>query len=563
MPERRPVLVPAALLARVEAALPRRRYRVVVTPEPGAVEVAPPGAPPTGNGPVAYWTDAEDDGALRRAVEAAAPPRVLVVDDHPTNRALYEGWFRHLGYEVHLAVGGAEALELAARVRPDVILTDVMMPGMDGWHLAAAVRTHPELGDTPIVAVSAHLDDPDDADLSRACGADAFVPRSSVQGVLAAVRRLLDDGPTVREAVDPDRTAPPRLDRLRRAREAHGWTEDDVPPAGGLAPDPSEALARAAGVVALRPTVAAVLAGLLHAAATDRTTSLAVLYLRDELGALVPRGSAGRANLDPELVPDPAAVAEALGGAAASAATRRLWAPGVPPEGAAVAVAARFPARSAALFPLVLVREPLGVLLAGSDRLDLGEPPWSAVLQALAAQLALGIGIARLEPEVSEPPAAPSIEDARVRRAREERLREELVLVARLAAGPGRSGGRPERLAQHLAGGRVERVDLAAAVRDAARQAGRPALGVSAPCEPVWVVGVRAALVDALAEVLRALPDGGSVRLTGHEEARVRASPPADPAAAAPIALAVLRAHHGTWSPVGGGWELVLPLAGP
>ncbi|EOH6072199.1 ATP-binding protein [Burkholderia cenocepacia] len=90
-----------------------------------------------------------DDGAL-----PSVTARVLVVDDHPVNRTLLQGQLVTLGYAADAAEEGASALRRCADTRYDLVMTDLNMPGMDGYTLARVLRAqYPGL---PIVAVTAH-----------------------------------------------------------------------------------------------------------------------------------------------------------------------------------------------------------------------------------------------------------------------------------------------------------------------------------------------------------------------------------------------------------------------
>jgi len=84
--------------------------------------------------------------------------RVLVVDDEPHIRRIGELALRSVGgLEVHLAASGAEAVELAAAERPDVILLDVMMPGMDGPTTLGTLRERPETARIPVIFMTAKV----------------------------------------------------------------------------------------------------------------------------------------------------------------------------------------------------------------------------------------------------------------------------------------------------------------------------------------------------------------------------------------------------------------------
>ncbi len=83
-------------------------------------------------------------------------PTVLLIEDNPQNRYLVEFLLRQHGYRVLLAADGPEGIEAARRHRPDVILLDVQLPGMDGYAVARMLRGVPSLERTPIIAVTSH-----------------------------------------------------------------------------------------------------------------------------------------------------------------------------------------------------------------------------------------------------------------------------------------------------------------------------------------------------------------------------------------------------------------------
>jgi DNA-binding response OmpR family regulator len=83
--------------------------------------------------------------------------RVLVVDDDPVILRLLEVNFRLSGFDVATAARGEVALEVAAESRPDVVLLDVMMPGLGGPDVARLMREIPGLEGVPIAFISARL----------------------------------------------------------------------------------------------------------------------------------------------------------------------------------------------------------------------------------------------------------------------------------------------------------------------------------------------------------------------------------------------------------------------
>ncbi len=82
------------------------------------------------------------------------PGSVLVVDDDPGAQGLMHAYLAKAGYVVTIASSGDEGLELARRLRPDIITLDVMMPRVDGWNVLTALKSDPELAAIPVVVIS-------------------------------------------------------------------------------------------------------------------------------------------------------------------------------------------------------------------------------------------------------------------------------------------------------------------------------------------------------------------------------------------------------------------------
>ena len=78
-------------------------------------------------------------------------PKALVVDDEESSRVTIESMLESENYELFFAENGAQALSIAAEIRPDIILLDVMMPGMNGFEVCKKFRSMPYLTEVPIV----------------------------------------------------------------------------------------------------------------------------------------------------------------------------------------------------------------------------------------------------------------------------------------------------------------------------------------------------------------------------------------------------------------------------
>jgi two-component system cell cycle response regulator len=121
------------------------------------------------------------------------PTRVLVVDDNFYNVRLLEARLQAERYAVATALSGEEALAKLAQHQPDIVLLDIMMPGLDGYEVCRRIRQHPATARLPVVMVTA-LDKASDRDAALAAGADDFFTKPlEVEALFAAMRRLLHD----------------------------------------------------------------------------------------------------------------------------------------------------------------------------------------------------------------------------------------------------------------------------------------------------------------------------------------------------------------------------------
>ncbi len=132
--------------------------------------------------------------------QAAAPPkdavrrhysRILVVDDDPMNVKLVEGILKREGYESLKALDGEEALDKVQRERPDLILLDVMMPGIDGYQVTRQLKGDPATAAIPIIMITA-LNGTEDKVRGLECGADEFLTKPvNAAELLARTKSML------------------------------------------------------------------------------------------------------------------------------------------------------------------------------------------------------------------------------------------------------------------------------------------------------------------------------------------------------------------------------------
>jgi CheY-like chemotaxis protein len=82
--------------------------------------------------------------------------KILLVEDNEMNRDMLSRRLIRRGYEVEIAVDGAEGIEAAKRITPDLILMDMDLPVIDGWEATKQLKGAPETKEIPIIALTAH-----------------------------------------------------------------------------------------------------------------------------------------------------------------------------------------------------------------------------------------------------------------------------------------------------------------------------------------------------------------------------------------------------------------------
>lgn len=106
----------------------------------------------------------------------ASKKTILIVDDEKVGRDTLEALLSSQGYDLAFARNGPETLAMAAKIKPDVILLDVMMPGMTGYDVCRSLRSDPVLADVPVIMITA-LDDQESYLQGIEAGADDFVSK--------------------------------------------------------------------------------------------------------------------------------------------------------------------------------------------------------------------------------------------------------------------------------------------------------------------------------------------------------------------------------------------------
>lgn len=118
-------------------------------------------------------------------------PRILAVDDEPNIVRLIQVNLERQGYQVETANNGAQALVKIRENRPDLVVSDVMMPEMDGFELLKNIRMDPALAELPVIMLTAKAQDRD-VMTGYSHGADMYLTKPfNPQELLQFVKRVL------------------------------------------------------------------------------------------------------------------------------------------------------------------------------------------------------------------------------------------------------------------------------------------------------------------------------------------------------------------------------------
>jgi two-component system, cell cycle response regulator DivK len=101
---------------------------------------------------------------------------ILIIEDNEQNLYLMRFLLEQQGHVVQAATDGQLGIEMAQQLRPDCILLDIQLPGLDGYHVAAALRTHADLARTPIVVVTSYAM-PGDREKAMQSGATDYIEK--------------------------------------------------------------------------------------------------------------------------------------------------------------------------------------------------------------------------------------------------------------------------------------------------------------------------------------------------------------------------------------------------
>jgi two-component system, cell cycle response regulator DivK len=120
------------------------------------------------------------------------PPLILVVDDYADNREMYSAFLRFHGLDVLEAANGTEALDHAFARRPDLVVMDLSLPGVDGWQATRILKADARTKAIPVIAVTGHALAGAPERASEA-GCDGFLTKPCLpEDLLREIQRMLE-----------------------------------------------------------------------------------------------------------------------------------------------------------------------------------------------------------------------------------------------------------------------------------------------------------------------------------------------------------------------------------
>jgi signal transduction histidine kinase len=371
------------------------------------------------------------DGDPRRMarVSPGRNRRILVADDDRVQLKLARLQLEDLGFVVEAVADGAAALAAARANPPAAIVSDVLMPRMDGFRLCLAVRKDPALRETRIILQSCKYTDEADRSLAIRLGADAYLSRSPDSLILSDALLAALESDTRPEFEDVEGGAYSEyLDRVVKQLEVQSAQNEQRATQYRQLASALSVLGAASEALALNQPTADAIRDTLRRCIDAAGVSVGILYVCDEAGTLrvhtsighrdEPRGAADECFGHPEFF---ATAAET--GASVRIPSSRI------PKDVATDFLMRLGRRTALIMPVVFVTERIGAILLASDARELSDTDWTGFAKVLAGQIGQAIALGRAFESVRDSAAKQVALEAKLVNARK------MEAVGRLAGG--------------------------------------------------------------------------------------------------------------------------------
>jgi PAS domain S-box-containing protein len=322
---------------------------------------------------------------------------LVVVDDDPIQLKLTRFRLEKLGFSVEMANDGREALELLRGTSPDGIISDILMPNLDGFGLALAVRRDPKIQHLPILLVTSSYVADLDRDLARRAGANDLILRTPEHREVVQALRTMFSKPTPRfpppvadlAAIEGERTR-----RLVQQLERHVLVNTGLSRRTSALSAELAVLTRISEAVLRHQNVEVALDEAVAACFDAGGISIGALYLLndDDMFRVRPLGS--------KVTWTPGDLESFFGN---EALLRRIMAGGQtvklgPPDRPSPEIAdllRRCDASAIMVVPLVHFDRPIGALFMAADSQELDQEDWAIFAQGVGNQIAQALAIAR------------------------------------------------------------------------------------------------------------------------------------------------------------------------
>ena len=120
--------------------------------------------------------------------------RILLIEDSPTDRAVFTQWLQRGGHQVILASNAEDGIETCKREKPDLVMMDVVLPGMNGFQATRALSRDADTSAIPVLIVSTKGMDTDKAWGMRQGARDYIVKPPNEDALIARIEQLLGNG---------------------------------------------------------------------------------------------------------------------------------------------------------------------------------------------------------------------------------------------------------------------------------------------------------------------------------------------------------------------------------
>ncbi|MFZ5896560.1 MAG: response regulator [Myxococcota bacterium] len=326
---------------------------------------------------------------MQTADQFGAGKRLLLVDDDSAQLKLTRFRLAQHGFDVRTAQNGSEALASARHVKPNVIVSDVTMPELDGFGLSFAVRNELALADVPVLLITSSYVEPADRELARRSGANELVPRTPDLKALIEALRQTHDAPATSATLPTE----PRGDLERdRARRTVRQLERQVQLNAGLARRCSALAAELTVLTGISETVVnhrdlnSTLDEALAACFDAGGISVGALYLLGEDGSISARTLGGDAGWQRDDLRSFFGHEQLLRSVIQAGIATRLPSDSLPVD-ASADLLKRCNAKVALLMPLAYGPQRLGALFMVPREDDIDQDDWQAFAQGVCNQI--------------------------------------------------------------------------------------------------------------------------------------------------------------------------------